>query len=181
MFVIAFAALWFVGKLVFDLVAGRRARQLAAGAKRALPAAHATGVIGTVITNQPAAAQVVELSHRHGTMLYDAATVGFEIVLPSGERVRVPSGTCTLDGSSEANRWDVARYLGERFPLPHTESDPFPFEEFRMCTLRPGDRVEILSPLVPQAESVHTGGYRDAFGTVLTPVGIPRLRKVDNV
>lgn len=175
---------YLVGKLIGSIVRKRRHQLLANGARRKLlPAGFSTGRVGTIVAgdmqpsplgDDPAVAYAVKLSQRGGTMLYDAATLGFEVVLEDRSRVIVPPGTCVIDLAG-APKIAVADYLARLDPLRGDEFDPFLHDRAVGRTLKVGDVVEVLGRLIEQP-SGGGGTYREAPATVLVPVGIPALR-----
>ena len=116
-------------------------------------------------------------------MLRDGATIGFELVLDGGQRVRVPAGPCLVDLSRApgADREWASAHLARLDPagVAADDLDPFLFHEARHLALRPGDRVEIRNRLIPTIDPrAPADGYRAAAATVLVPDGVPRLARV---
>ena len=186
------AVAWLVGKLVVELVAAYRKRALPYGARAAVTLGPSTGVIGTVVATETrpdplsrgtwCVAFGLELAERGRVMLRDGATLGFDVALSTGERIRIPRGICVL-GPGERVATDRAAlelYL-TRFDPDRGEPDPFPCNRAALATLRPGDRVEVLNPLDRVADGAAPVTYRESAGSVLVPRGIPRLRKHDLV
>jgi hypothetical protein len=197
---VAIFVLWLVGRWIIRALHRRRLRRQvrARGAERDLPAAPSTGCIGTIeshgpllaapVDERPCVAYGLAVMHHDGparrapqTMLRDGATLGFEVVLASGERARIPAGPCTLDltgarRSRPSSR--LADYLRAIDPQHGQANDlePFPCDHVDVATLAPGDRVEILSPITSIADpSVAPASYREAAG-IMVPVGPVRLR-----
>ncbi|HEY8143738.1 MAG TPA: hypothetical protein VIG06_13735 [Kofleriaceae bacterium] len=193
--------LWCLVTAVSALVRRWRGRQRPRGA--ALPGQPClpTGRTGTVVaraglqrdplTGSPCVGFAAALEHRSSwwrrpvTMLRDGATVGFDILLDTGERVSVPPGPMVVDlGAARAARVDrmlLALYLGELDPARDTvdDLDPFLCNLMRAAQLRPGDRVELFGavtarPLVGAAPA----GYREPAPSFLVPTGVPHLRCV---
>jgi len=189
--VVVIAVLWFALKLVRDLILRRRHRLHANGARRKGPQlGPATGRVGTIISRDVARAPIGDRScvayalvvqERSTVMLRDAGSVGFEILLDTGEHVRVPAGTCVIDMTGATRATDLEAYLAELDPLRGSSDDlePFPHDRAFARMLVPGDRVEVLGRLVPIADGTAGGGYREAAHTVLVPDTIPRLRLAD--
>ncbi|HEX7840242.1 MAG TPA: hypothetical protein VF469_22345, partial [Kofleriaceae bacterium] len=135
-----------------------------------------TGQIGTILPRAtedlPALGAGVAFAAEYDfggrRMLHDAATVGFEVLLDSGERVIVPPGSClvALDRAPDVSLEPLVER--ERGPF-----DPFVHGRVRALVLRPGDRVEVCSPL--EALPDPQAGYRDS-GLVRAPRGVIRLR-----
>ncbi|HTE55491.1 MAG TPA: hypothetical protein VK698_31770 [Kofleriaceae bacterium] len=197
--------LWLVASLAVAAVrAWRRRPPRPRGARRA-PAAVGppTGRVGTIaagvdrvasdpVTGRGAVAFALELTHvsgwrrRRSAMLRDAATVGFEVLLDGGERVRIPAGPCLVDldgaSTSRAPLARVAAYLAALDPARATadDLDPFPFHQARHLILRPGQRVEVRGRLlaVPDPRAA-PAGYREPARALLVPDGVPRLAVID--
>jgi hypothetical protein len=157
-----------------------------------------TGYVGKVvgkasipdpITGEDCVAYGVKLrTNRHLTgdiMLRDAATVGFDIELDSGEVVRVPAGRVVMDlhgadklSDSKANRELVDAYLSE-IDLYHGSIDTaLPWDKAHLRLIRAGDRVSLRGD-VERAVDTETSdvehGYRDAAASILVPRGVPQL------
>lgn len=203
---IAVAVLFALGAVLWCLVAGVgalvrwwRARPRPAGALLPAAAEPATGRTGVVLaqaglaadplTGSPCVGFAASLEHRSGwlrrpaVMLRDGATLGFDVLLDSGERVRVPAGALRIDRAgaraTRVDRMRLALYLGELDPARDRSDDldPFLSNLMRAVQLRPGDRVELLGALRAQPlAGAAAGGYRDPAAGVLTPVGLPHLR-----
>ncbi|MFT3695498.1 MAG: hypothetical protein QM831_20350 [Kofleriaceae bacterium] len=177
---------YFTSKLIGYFVRKRQHELRANGAaQKLLPAGFSTGRTGTIvhgnmyhspIDNQLGVAYVVQLTQRGRTMLYDAATVGFEVLLEGDQRVVIPAGTCMID-LVDAPKIGSALYLAKVDPLrkPNEDFDPFLHDRSVGRTLKIGDSVEVLGQLVAQPVGAG-GGYREAPETVLVPVGVPALR-----
>jgi hypothetical protein len=192
----SFRMLRFVGRRLVELTRPRQ--RCARGAQHELPAASATGCIGTIVTSRPLLAAPIDgrpcvafglaITHQDGslrrgpqTMLRDGATLGFEVELASGERARIPAGPCTLDLATARRAWPSPRvdaYLRTVDPQHGGDDDqpPFPCDQVDVATLAPGDRVEILSPVSSIAAAPAAFiAYREAAGIVV-PMGPVRLR-----
>ncbi|MCE9578730.1 MAG: hypothetical protein K8W52_36735 [Deltaproteobacteria bacterium] len=174
----------------------RRRHQLRPRPALALPAPRDRGRLGTVVarsavaadpfTGRRAVAYGIEMRWRSDPMLRDAAALGFDIALDSGERVRIPPGACVLDprGASriEADAPAVLAYLEALDPhgAAGGEYAAVPAHRVAVVTLAAGDRVEVLGELtpIPDPEAPSTA-YRDAPPTVLVPAGVPQLRVAD--
>ncbi len=177
---------WFGGKLIADAIRRRKHRLLAnAAAQKLLPSGFSTGRIGTIveglmlptpIDNTPGVAYAITLTQRGRTMLYDGATLGFEVLLADNSRVVIPAGTCMID-LVDAAKLDATSYLllTDRLRNAVEDFDPFIHDRCVGRTLAIGDEVEVLGRLVEKA-SGGGGGYREARETVLVPVGVPALR-----
>jgi hypothetical protein len=137
------------------------------------------------VTGRGAVAFAVELVHgrwRRRTMLRDATTVGFDVALDSGERVRIPPGICVLDlGAGRVAGAPILRldsHLERLDPDRKNvdDAEPFPYHRIRHLALRRGDRIEVRGPLVsvPDPRAAPTT-YRDPAPALLVPDGIPRL------
>lgn len=201
--VVAISTLWLLCRWIFDVVGRWRLRRhiVPRGAERDPAAARPTGYVGTIAASGPVLEAPIDgrpciafglrlLRDRTGlwrrrplTMLRDGAGAGFEVVLDSGERARIPAGACALDlttaGASIPSP-ALDRYL-ETIDPQHGKVDdlsPFPCDRIELVTLAPGDRVEILSPVTVTADiAAPPGGYREA-ATILVPVGPVRLRRL---
>jgi len=199
---LAVAILWLTGAALVAYV--RRRRQLsthnAHGAPHACTCRPAvtngrTSVIGRVCadsaiaaepwTGRPCVAYAAALTDGSSRRLFlrDGATIGFELQLPSGERVRVPAGPCELDLRDAArqrpDRAAVQAMLTELDPArAHLDDlDPFPHDQLALRTIGPGDEVELfggVTPTIDRAAAEH--GYRDAPPVILVPEGTIRLR-----
>ncbi len=182
--IVVIGLVWLIARVVIDLVRARRA----AGARRDVNLRPPTGQIGTVLaapalaldplTCEPCVAFGLVLADRGKPMLRDGATIGFDVMLDSGERVRVPPGTCQIDMTAARREdGDVERYLETVDPqrihcrLP----DPFPHTRAWLVAIHPGDRVEVLSRLAPAADASAAGSYRES-ASLLVPEGIVQLR-----
>lgn len=179
---------WFAAKLIGYLVR-RRQHQLRANgaAMKLLPAGFSTGRVGRIVSgvmepspidNRDAVAYAIELTQRGRTMLYDGATVGFEVLLDDNTRVVIPAGTCRID-LVDAPKLESEAFLALVDPLrkPDEDFDPFLHDRCVGRTLVIGDKVEVLGQLIADAVG-GGGGYREAPATVLVPVGVPALRVV---
>jgi hypothetical protein len=182
--------LWFAIKLVGDLLRRRKRRLAANGARRrGLQIGPATGRIGTIISRDVATAPLgtrcvafsTQLMQRSTVMLRDAATIGFEVLLDTGEHVRVPAGVCAIDMTRAPRIEAIDGYLRLIDPLRVNgeDFDPFPHDRAVGRILVPGDRVEVLGRLIPTADGAAGGGYRELAHTVLIPDELPRLRLVN--
>ncbi|HTJ46739.1 MAG TPA: hypothetical protein VL463_31750 [Kofleriaceae bacterium] len=179
--------------LVIALIRDRMRRRAAARGAQRLPVAAPTGLVGVIapaacardpIDGVACVAFGVEL--RQGTRtvtLRDGATVGFDVVLDSGERVRVPPGACAIDlrgvRATAPDRRRLDALLGALDPLRATSNDldPCPHDRVFARTIRPGDRVEVLGPVVAMPDpTAQVGSYRESPRTLLVPDGAPRLR-----
>jgi hypothetical protein len=197
------AAVVFVLWLVITLVprairAWRRSRWQPRGVRRAPDGlGRPSGLFGTItavepargepLTGHPCLAFAVELVHRAGwrrrrRMLRDAVTVGFEVALDDGGRVRIPPGSLLLDlDAARTIRPPVQRmadYLAEIDPgrAASDDLDTVPHHEVRHLILRAGQRVEVRGRLHATADPrAVPSGYRDAAATLLVPDGAPRL------
>lgn len=174
--VVVIAAVWLAARAVARFVRARTRRRMVRGATRSLPRIARTGQTGTILpgatapvpTLGDAVAFAAEYEFGGRRTLHDAATIGFEVLLDTGERVIVPAGSCVV-------ALDTAREVGLP-PLVHRDAgsfDPFIHQRVRGVALRPGDRVEVCSPLDPVPDD--RAGYRD-IGQVRTPRGVIRLR-----
>lgn len=201
-FIAAGLLIWAIGSGIAALARRRRARLDPAGAVDSGAAVgHATGRTGTVVARAalrpdplsftPCVGFAAALEHRSrwwrapSTMLRDGATLGFEVALDTGERVRVPPGPLVLDLTAarpaRLERLSLALYLGGIDPARDRvdDFDPFPCHRMRAVQLEPGDRVELLDVLEARpASGPATGSYREPPATFLTPSGVPRLRKL---
>lgn len=193
----AVALYWVIKKLV-EYVQRRRATLEPKGALLRGPAlGRPSGRVGTIAEGPTIASPLgrtqgvaygIVLERRRWfrgqVMLRDAASAGFEVVLDDGERLRVPAGTIVLDMSSapwvEPEPGRHLGYVGRIDPLRcDLDHDPLRFTDARERVLVPGVRVEIRGPVqpVPDAEAP-ARGYREAPGTILHPVGVPRIALV---
>jgi len=189
---------WCIGKLVAGVRRRRDALPPAGALKGPRRLAPATGRVGTVVgrgrlpraplSGRRAVAFGVEGTCSTGwrkreVMLRDAATVGFEVMLDSGERVHIPAGAIALEmGGGRVIRPDaavVASYVGGVDPHrdQFLDDEPLPLEHFVEAVVMPGDRVEVLGSLAvrPDPRGVVTG-YREPAPAMFSPSGIPRLR-----
>jgi hypothetical protein len=182
--VIVGALFWFLGAKVVKLFRKRAALATAQGAKRSGASLLRTGQLGTVsLTNvdemfgRPAVAFGTQLSCNGNVMLRDGATIGFDVVLDTGQRVRIPPGLCAVDMTEARVLGNVDEYLAEVDPRRAFEPgvDPFHHDDARVVTIGPGDRVELLCGLDPCAADAT--GYRDAVATTFIPRGFVRLRR----
>lgn len=185
---VAIFVLWIAGKYLVAAVRARRHRLQARGACRGGPKLARTGVCGTIranrvapdpITSKSCVAFAAELRCGRGVMLRDGATLGFEIVLDSGQRVSIPAGPCAIDVSTGVRTRVPAAYLAQLDPLRRRtdDFDPFPSDGARVIVLEPGGRVEIRGPLVEQVDPKAESGFRETR-TILVPDGLPRLRAI---
>jgi hypothetical protein len=191
----------FLGWLIIRSIDGRlqrrRRRLRARGAARTPRALPSTGRTGTIIARdepladpleaRPCIAFGIAITQDRGrqTMLRDGATIGFDVALDSGERARIPAGTCAIDLSAgTAHRLPhdspaIDHYLETLDPFHGRldDLDPFPHDGLELAVLRPGDRVEILSPLVQIASpTAAPATYREPAPALLIPEGAIRLR-----
>lgn len=157
------------------LVRARRRRRVVRTAPRKLSRIPRTGQTGTILPRAVEASPLgtgvafaADYDLSGGRTLYDAATIGFEVLLDTGERVVVPPGGCRIDV-------EHAPVIGVRtLDTPIAEPlDPFIHGRARGLVLRPGDRVEVCCPLDPLPDP--TAGYRDG-GIVRAPRGLIQLR-----
>jgi hypothetical protein len=203
--VVLFAAgvlIWAIAKGIAALVRWSRARPRPQGAARpGADAGYTTRRPGTVVprgglaadpvTGSPCVGFAAALEHRASfwrrpvTMLRDGASLGFDVVLDSGERVRIPPGPLIVDlratRAARVDRLRLALYLSELDtvrPPVDDDRDPFHSNLVRAIQIRPGDRVEVLGAFQPHpvAGGSETG-YREA-AHVLVPAGVPRLRRL---
>lgn len=202
--VVAFVAIaggWLLLRWITDVIRRWRQRRRfhARGASRGLPAARATGCIGTIVAVGPLAAAPIDEQpcvafgvrliyerrpQRWGpqTMLLDGATLGFEVVLDSGARARIAAGRCTveMDAARSPPPSQLAGYLRtiDARRDDADDLDPFPCNRVELVTLAPGDRVEIVSPVRSIADgALAPVGYRDA-AAIVVPDGPVRLRRI---
>jgi hypothetical protein len=200
--VVLFAAgvlLWAIAKGIAALIRWWRARPRPNGAAR--PGAepgYSTHRPGTVVpraglaadpvTGSPCVGFAAALEHRASlwrrpvTMLRDGASLGFDVVLDSGERVRIPPGPLIVDlratRAARVERLRLALYLGGLDAVrPPADDDLGPFHSnlVRAVQIRPGDRVEVLGAFEPRPAADCETGYREA-ACVLVPAHVPRLR-----
>jgi hypothetical protein len=131
------------------------------------------------ISGEQAVAFGVELRSARGVMLRDGATLGFELDLDSGERIAIPAGACVIDLAKATRTKAPELYISRLDPLraDGDDLDPFPASDAKLVVLRPGDRVELHSPLTGELDPTKESGYRDA-ATRLAITGVPRLRRV---
>lgn len=135
------------------------------------------------LTQSPCVAFAARLRHQaSGTvMLRDGATVGFELVLGSGERVWVPPGDCVLEAPRSPERQLLASsYVRQIDALGGADNDldPFLHDQVELVTLRPGDEVELLSEVTTQPDPApQRWGFR-AGASLLTAAAPVRLRLV---
>jgi hypothetical protein len=180
------AGVYVVAKLIARHLRERHHRLNANGARRKLPSGgFSTGRIGTIVIGDQkpspigdtaAVAYAVKLTQRGRTMLYDGATVGFQVLLEDDSRVVIPAGTCSID-LGDAPKVSAESYLAQVDPLrqPGEEFDPFLHDRAVGRTLKIGDCVEVLGRLIEEPAG-GGGTYREAPRTVLVPVGVPALR-----
>lgn len=185
---IAIVVVWYVAKLIVEIVRRYRDRPRPNGAGHGGPTFGRAFACGTVvavdqpavvdpITSRPAVAYGVELRARgRGVMLRDGASVGFTVELETGERVRVPAGVCVVDASRGESTVVAETYLGavDRF-RGSADVEPFPGADGRVVVIAAGDRVEIHGRLVPTPTGDERG-YRDGAAIVLVPDGLAHLR-----
>lgn len=174
--------LWLLGAWIARAVRAQRRRRLASGAKRRLSAIARTGQVGTILPRETEAvpglgegvAFAAEYDLRGRRMLHDAASLGFDVLLDTGERVVIPAGTCliALDEAPGVHA-DTTAHLASLDPVRLPTFDPFVHARVRAVVLRPGDRVEVCNPLDAIPDPV--AGYRDA-GQLRAPRGDIRLR-----
>jgi hypothetical protein len=189
---VALGLIWLIARVVIDLVRGLRDTRNVRGAQRAVDLGLPTRRIGTVIgphvARDPLAhvacvAFGIALAYRDRVMLRDGATLGFELALTTGERVLVPAGPCVVDmtGAAPIGNSAVDGYLASVDPRRTPGArDPFPHDRARLVAIRPGDTVELLSPVAPAPDARAAGGYRDP-AAILVPDGIVQLRRADLV
>jgi hypothetical protein len=111
-------------------------------------------------------------------MLRDAVTLGFEVELDSGDRVRVPPGACVIEMPDRyVSTAGLDRYRLELDPqrVRVDDLEPFPCDRVAHVTLEAGQRVEVVCELDRVAPG-DGGMYRRAPRSVLAPRGIVRLR-----
>lgn len=108
------------------------------------------------IGDEPCVAFGVELRHgRWHAMLRDGATLGFDVELDDGTHARIPAGPCVIElGTARDTRAPaaLAGYLASLDADHGCRSDQlelFPGDRVAVECLGPGDRIEIISPLVP--------------------------------
>lgn len=191
--VLLVVAVWKLGRFLMQQVDNRRHQLRARGAPRALPAPRVSGRIGTVVardqrfeplTGQPCVAFGVALSHRRQTMLRDGTTIGFDIALDSGERVQIPAGLVAIAATRAAQHVHdarIAEYLLALDPARRhrAHDDPFVYDDARLTLVRPGDRIELLSPVASIADPAGLPvAYREAAPSLLVPDGAVVLRPV---
>lgn len=194
-FILLFAAialLWFVGSWLVDVWRRRHAMRTARGArKQGALCGPRTEQIGRIVathsaedplTHEPCVAfATVLVQDKRATpqvMLRDGATLGFEVELDSGERVRIPAGACIIDVPDRDVGTDrLDRYRLELDPqrIRMDDLEPFPCDRIAHVTLRAGQRIEVVSELQPVGPG-DGGTYRRAPRSVLAPRGIARLR-----
>jgi hypothetical protein len=152
----------------------------------------ATGRTGTVVatttalsgvSNEACVAFAVEAvavhREREQVVLRDAATVGFEVALDDGTRVRIPAGAIVLPVAAAERRSVDARftaYVDEVDPLRHgvDDLDPFAATHVREIVLRPSDRVEVRGALRRLPGDAGGGpAYRSDGGGLLEPAEVP--------
>lgn len=196
---IAFVILYFVGSALLGLWRRYRSRLIPNGAVTAgLSAGHGRGRVGTVVARATAQAPLTYLScvafanvlsykrwfRARKVTLRDAATIGFDIELDSGERARIPAGLIALDtrAASPVNPTpqDVEEYLAgideTRTRDASDDCDTAPFTEIRQVLIETGARVVVRGQLEPRPDvEAAPGDYREQAPTVLVPVGVPRL------
>jgi hypothetical protein len=186
-FAVVVGVIWLLARVAIDLVRRWRQRRGARGARRIIELGAPTGQIGTIAAGRQApdpvggvwcAAFGIELATGSRTMLRDATTLGFDVALDSGQRVRVPPGPCVLDMAGAAVVRDVALepYLASIDPQRGSDPDPFPCDRARVLALRAGDRVELLCRLVWVADAAARASYREP-AAILVPEGVVQLRK----
>jgi hypothetical protein len=119
------------------------------------------------------------------TTLCDGASLGFDVLLDDGGRVRIPPGALLVDVTNarrvRPDRLLLAHYLAELDPQRDAASDldPFPANRARTVAIQPGDRVEVLGPLEPRADpTAPSAGYREPASSTLIATGLPRLRRI---
>ncbi|HSD86808.1 MAG TPA: hypothetical protein VLB44_04810 [Kofleriaceae bacterium] len=182
---------WFVGSWLIDWWRRRHAMRTARGArKQGARCGPRTEQIGRIVATRAAedpltltpcvafGAVLVQDKPAPQIMLRDAATVGFEVELDSGERVRIPAGACVIDVPDRYVGTDgVERYRLELDPqrIRVDDLEPFPCDRIAHVTLEAGQRVEVVSELEPVAPG-DGGTYRSAPRSVLAPRGVARLR-----
>ncbi len=177
----------------------RRRHQLVPNGALAPPAAvsprrgRAGRVVATMVASplsgRRCAGFSARLTHGNGraVMLHDAATVGFDVVLDDGARVRIPAGPLVLaaaddDDAVALSAAHVDGYLRAIDPrrAGADDLDPFPYHRVEETVIRSGDRIEVLGALHavidPRAAAT---GYRDAAATLLVPAGPTEVRLLD--
>lgn len=196
-----FALVYFLGSFLVRKWREHRAKLIpngaaAAGLSSGLSSGKNSGRPGTVVatatakaplTRESCVAFAYELRHkkmwrRGRTTLRDAASIGFDVQLDSGERVRIPAGAIALGTrSAETARVDpvaALSYLASIDPQrdhdPPGEHDTIPYSEIRQVLLKDGARVLVRGRLEPRLDVAGvSGGYRDQAPTVLVPVDVP--------
>jgi hypothetical protein len=117
-----------------------------------------------------------------GAMLRDAVTAGFEVLLDDGRVVSIPPSRIRIVGrlaKESADKTWLDRWLdGVASGLTEPARPLCPYDYVRAKTIKPGDRVAILSELTITADGAAASAYRANAG-VLVPVGIPILRVAD--
>jgi hypothetical protein len=192
---VAAFAVWLTTSLVVAVVRWWRRRPQPRGPRRSLPPlGWPTRRFGTVVATRAerpdpvmgrrAVAFAVELVHRSGwsrrrRILVDAVSLGFDVELDTGERVRVPPGLCLLDLRAARpvfpDEERVEAYLAGLDPLRASASDldPFLHNVVRHLVIQAGQRVEVRGQLIPVADggASPVGLYREAAAVLLVPDG----------
>lgn len=131
-----------------------------------------------LVTNRPAVA-------RQDVVWREAATVGFFVRLDDGAQVVVQAGRLRFDVDRQrayyAPRAQVAEYLPAGLGIRIAgEPDFIPFDRALEDVLRPADRVELVGTVeVHEDRRTPRAWRRDPVPTVLMPVGIPLIRRLD--
>lgn len=200
---LAFVIIYFVGSFLLRLYRRYRARLIPNGAAAAgLSAGHGRGQHGTVVATAAAPAPITGASCvaygqvlRHKQMwrtgkvtLRDSATIGFDVALDSGERVRIPAGLIALDMRAatpvSARPEDIESYLTDLDQQRQRETpdehglvhETVPCTEVRQVVIADGARVVVRGRLEPRPDNeALPGHYRDQAPTVLVPVDVPRI------
>lgn len=195
--IVVVASVFMAVAWLFQAIQGWRRRRAAtlsphgATAAAAAPpreAGRAGKVIGAPIPSPLSGAWCVgfDVRMRHGRRaitLRDAATVGFDVALDDGTRVRIPPGPLIVDCDDRAavalSCPHLERYLQTLDPARAEvdDLDPFPRHRIEEATIRPGDRVEVLGRLRPVADGAAApAGYREPAATIWIPDGVPSVR-----
>lgn len=125
-----------------------------------------------------------EHSNQSELMLSDGECGGITLKTEAGGTLYIPPGRIRMDAvagvaQEVAPGW-VEAYLksleGDYLEDPE-ELELIPHDRAEELTLGRGDRVEVLNKLQSVADPRSSaGGYREAAGVILVPVGVPRLR-----
>ena len=197
---IAFIAIYYATKWIVGYIRKRRNRPKPKGAlTRPAKAGQRTGYVGRVvadttlvdpITGRPCVAYGIKLrSNRFlsgDITLRDAATIGFDVQLDSGDIVRIPAGRIALNmhgagklSDDETIKSSINAHI-ELIDPHHSKSSvrAVPWDRAHLRLIELGARVELRGDIAraPDPDAAKgPSGYREAAASILVPSGVPQL------